>query len=586
MWYYTVKGLINMENTLRAAALINRLVPLNPAQSCEEIIRLINSTDADIAVFPPLAFTGAGNNLVLNPCVISAQEKALEEVLKAAAGKDGCYILGVMKEGRAVSLLIYKGEIVKTIENTAELFKLNGSTVAVVPYCTDLLADVCTAAGTGADVVIIQSYRNAAAGRLSKTLELLKTLTENMGISAVFVNGGIGETSSPYVYRGFAAVFEAGKELEASAADRSSISLITDIDIDIIRPQKKHRLSCEACTGITTPPRSGFLRHVGTDPFLESESGAKYLKEVFYLQAKSLADRMENTGIKSLVLGISGGLDSTMALIAAVRAAEMLGLSRENILGVIMPGFGTSAKTLANAEKICKTLGIKIKTVDISEAVKSHLNDIGHRGKADTAYENAQARERTQILLDIANMHGALMVGTGDMSENALGFATFGGDHLASYNVNSCITKTMLKHILSLLAAEGEDYGLGEAIKSILATPISPELLPADEKGNITQKTEDILGPYILHDFFLYYFIRYNFPPKKILAYARLAFEEQFTADYIKEKLALFLDKFIKNQFKRSCAPDSAVITEVNLSNSGYYIPSDINPAFLLDDIE
>jgi NAD+ synthase (glutamine-hydrolysing) len=266
----------------------------------------------------------------------------------------------------------------------------------------------------------------------------------------------------------------------------------------------------------------------------------------------------------------------------------MLGLPRENILAVTMPGFGTSDTTHYNALSLMEGLGVTRRDISIRAAVRQHFEDIGHSGSPDATntYENAQARERTQIMLDLANMAGALMVGTGDLSEEALGFSTFGGDQLASYNVNCCLTKTVIRELVGHIAATGLIDGVSDVLRAILDTPISPELLPPGEDGEIKQKTEEILGPYILHDFFLYHFIKSRFTPSKIYTYACAAFSGEMEPDFIKDKLRLFFKKFCAGQFKRSCAPDAASITEVNLCGVNYYIPSDLDPTFLLRDLE
>jgi NAD+ synthase (glutamine-hydrolysing) len=295
---------------------------------------------------------------------------------------------------------------------------------------------------------------------------------------------------------------------------------------------------------------------------------------------------MENTGITKLVLAVSGGLDSTVALLVCVEAMALLDLPRKNIIGVTLPGFGTSDTTYYNALNLLEKLEVTRRDISIKAAVQQHFEDIGHGGEKDITYENAQARERTQVILDIANMIGGLMVGTGDLSEEALGFCTFGGDQLAGYNVNCCITKTVLRELTAHIADNNLIEGVADILRDILDTPVSPELLPPDEAGDIQQKTEEILGPYILHDFFLYHFIRYRFGPTKLYFYACMAFAGEMEPPFIKDKLRLFLKRFCAGQFKRACAPDAAAITQVNLLGANYRIPSDLDPSFLLAELE
>ena len=289
------------------------------------------------------------------------------------------------------------------------------------------------------------------------------------------------------------------------------------------------------------------------------------------------------TGLHHLVLGVSGGLDSTLALLVCHEALKQLDLPSKNLMAITMPGFGTSDRTYYNALSLISALGAQNRDISIKASVLQHFEDIGHDPSLrDVTYENAQARERTQILMDVANSCRGIVVGTGDMSEDALGWCTFGGDHLANYNVNVCLTKTMIRRMVTFLCSRFDDE-VGSILRDIVDTPVSPELLPPDESGKIQQKTEDILGSYELHDFFLYYLLRCSFPPRKLYYYACVAFSGQFSASYILEKLKVFLNRFFAGQFKRSCTPDSADITEVCLSRCP--IPSDCSPQALLSDL-
>ena len=299
--------------------------------------------------------------------------------------------------------------------------------------------------------------------------------------------------------------------------------------------------------------------------------------EVLNLQAAGLAQRLRHTNCKRVVLGISGGLDSTLALIAVVRTFDLLGLDRKGIVGVTMPGFGTTGRTYNNALTLMQELGITLREVSIRAACEQHFKDIDldptNRG---AAYENSQARERTQILMDIANAIGGLVVGTGDLSESALGWATYNGDHMSMYNVNCSVPKTLVRKVTEWAARVETNEKVRAALLDIVDTPVSPELLPADKSGNIAQKTEDLVGPYELHDFFIYHFVLNGFTPDKIFAMAKIAFAGRFDNETIKKWLTVFLRRFFSQQFKRSAVPDGPKVTAVSLSPRGSWaMPSD-----------
>ncbi|MEG1317288.1 MAG: NAD(+) synthase, partial [Oscillospiraceae bacterium] len=294
------------------------------------------------------------------------------------------------------------------------------------------------------------------------------------------------------------------------------------------------------------------------------------------LAALGLRKRIVHTGTKKLVIGVSGGLDSTLALLISVRALDMLGLPRENIIAVSMPCFGTSERTKRNAETLCSELCVTLRTIDITDSVRRHFADIGHdENDLSVVYENAQARERTQVLMDIANSCGALVVGTGDMSELALGWATFNGDHMSMYGVNSGIPKTQVRCLVDFCTKNAETLALAAVLRDILATPVSPELLPA-KNGDSSQITEDLVGPYELHDFFLFHLIRCGCEPKKVLRLAEYAFNGLFDRETILKWLRVFITRFFAQQFKRSCLPDGPKVGTMSLSpRSGFVMPSD-----------
>ena len=322
-------------------------------------------------------------------------------------------------------------------------------------------------------------------------------------------------------------------------------------------------------------------------PFLgEDNDLAKRCEEAFEIQSRGLAARLKKTGISKAVLGISGGIDSTLALLVSVRAMEILKRDRTQVIAVSMPCFGTSVRTKTNAQVICEEMGVDFRMIDISDSVRQHLIDIRHDTvTADTAYENAQARERTQLLMDLSNMVDGLVVGTGDMSEAALGWCTFNGDHMSMYNVNCSVTKTFIRAIVSHYADKSDNPVIGKVLRDIVDTPVSPELKPAKD-GEIAQKTEDIIGPYDVHDFFLYHLIHDNCSPRRILGLAVSAFEGIYTQEQIRSWLKVFIKRFIQNQFKRSCAPDGPLVGSINLSGCGWSIPGDLSAVGVLEQLD
>jgi NAD+ synthase (glutamine-hydrolysing) len=332
-----------------------------------------------------------------------------------------------------------------------------------------------------------------------------------------------------------------------------------------------------------TPRDFVLTREINPHPFIPKDDDMQAsCEEILNIQVAGLVKRLYHINAQKAVIGISGGLDSTLALLVTVKAFDKLGIDRKGIIGITMPGFGTTDRTYNNAMKLMQTLGVTIREISIAKAVTQHFEDIGQDPKVhDITYENSQARERTQILMDVANKENAIVVGTGDLSELALGWATYNGDHMSMYGVNAGVPKTLIRYLVSYVAGEMAT----ETLLDIIDTPISPELIPADEQGRIKQKTEDLVGPYELHDFFIYYFLRYGFSPKKIFLLAQRAFctpspvggrEELYTEDVVKKWLTTFCRRFFTQQFKRSCLPDGPKVGSVSLSPRGdWRMPSD-----------
>ena len=603
-----------MTSIIRLTTAVNKVNCANPPDCLEEIKQVLSDDLArccDIAVFPKLALCSPScGNLFQSQCLLEQCAEALGGLQHFSANMDGYLLAGLAVDdfGKTVSVMavLYRGELiglVPTLDNPPPLAN-SGFSQHLLPYDTvfacgelrfcilganlsTLALRAAQVAQTGCDLIIVPAYSPTRAGFMREVCESAKAVSRSIGCAIAVVNGGVGDTSGPYIYSGFTAVYECGEELCKKSAEYQSFACTVDLDLDIIRAQKKlasHIPEFHTISPLGT--KRGLLRPISRQPFSPAENAEAYLLELFDLQVRSLAARMENIGITKLVLGVSGGLDSTAALLVCAKAMDILGLPRENIVGITMPGFGTSNRTLFNALSLLEQLGATSREIPIRQAVLQHFEDIGHSGRQDTTYENAQARERTQILLDIANSVAGIVVGSGDLSEQALGFCTFAGDHIANYNVNICIPKTLLRTLVRFVGEQGLVQNISDILADVLDTPISPELLPPDDNGVIGQKTEEILGPYELHDFFLYYFIRYRLRPRKIYFYACIAFAGELEPDFIQDKLRLFIRKFCAGQFKRACAPDSAAITEVNLQNSSFYIPSDLDPSALLSDLD
>ncbi len=420
------------------------------------------------------------------------------------------------------------------------------------------------------NIILISSNYKIKAGKLSKIISIYKDISKKFKSKLYCSNGSIGDSTSPYIYNSFIGYFNNGECLHFESSLYKELSMIYDDSQIYTNNKSKENIELSKYNDKT--------------PYIYMDE-KKYLLEIFDLQIASLYYRLKNTNIKNVVLGISGGLDSTIALLVSYMAIKKLGLNEKNILGITMPGLGTSSKTYNNAIKILNELKCSFKEISIKESILKHFKDINHNiENKDTTYENAQARERTQILLDIANKINGLVVGTGDLSESALGFCTFSGDHIANFNVNICLTKTMIRKLLQYIIEENIFENSNETLKNILDTPISPELIKNNEDF-ISQKTEDILGPYILHDFFLYYLINKNYTPKQIYNKSCELFESEYSKEFIKQKLKLFLKKFFLSQFKRNCAPECSIITNFNLSDNKLSFPSDYYPDIFIDNL-
>lgn len=489
------------------------------------------------------------------------------------------------------------------------LFRTCDGAMFGVEICEDVWAPVppsCNLALSGADIIFNLSASDELIGKHDYLKGLLAQQSARMISGYVYSGCGFGESTQDVVYGGNAIVYENGQLLaESERFAFDSQLIITQIDVEKIRNERRTNSTyinaqrghdSRIVNAHTVMPRDfELIRDVDPHPFIpKTNDMEKSCDEIFSIQVAGLAKRLVHTGCKTVVVGISGGLDSTLALLVCVRTFDKLQLSRKGIVGVTMPGFGTTDRTYNNAVNLMKSLGITLREISIADAVKQHFNDIGHDINVhDVTYENSQARERTQILMDLSNQLGALVIGTGDLSELALGWATYNGDHMSMYGVNAGVPKTLIKYLVKFVAMSEDSDETRSILLDIIDTPISPELIPADEAGNITQKTEDLVGPYELHDFFLYHIIRFGYRPSKIFMLARKAFDGSnpeapfYDDETIKKWLTIFLRRFFNQQFKRSCLPDGPKVGSVSLSPRGdWRMPSDASSALWLKECE
>ena len=452
----------------------------------------------------------------------------------------------------------------------------------------------------GADVILNLSASDELIGKHDYLLSLLAQQSARMMCGYVYSSCGFGESTQDVVYGGNALIFENGKLLSQAARFSMEPQLrIQQIDVERLRSERQNNTTFRtaqdgAAAAIVeckpvAPRDFELLRLVNPHPFIPSgEQMSKSCEEILDIQTMALVKRLQHTHCDKAVIGISGGLDSTLALLVVVRAFDRLGLSRKGIIGITMPGFGTTGRTHQNALLLMSSLGITQREISIAKAVTQHLQDIGHNMQVhDVTYENAQARERTQILMDVANQVGGMVIGTGDLSELALGWCTYNGDHMSMYCVNGGVPKTLVQYLVRYVASLPAFASQHDTLLDVVDTPISPELTPADAEGNIQQKTEDLVGPYELHDFFLYYLMRFGFRPKKIFMLAQHAFADRYDDDTIKKWLQTFCRRFFNQQFKRSCLPDGPKVGSVSLSPRGdWRMPSDAASTLWLKECE
>ena len=454
-----------------------------------------------------------------------------------------------------------------------------------VEICEDVWAPIPPSNNltmAGAEIIMNCSTSNELIGKHAYLRSLLAQQSARTMSGYVYSSSGFGESTQDLVYGGNAMIFENGSllvegerysfqpQLQTAQIDVERLRTERHTNSTFINAQRQAQAKIVACKPTNEHP---FVleRTINPHPFIPADKAmAETCEEILNIQTSGLAKRLLHTNCQHVVIGISGGLDSTLALLVCVRTFDKLGYDRKGIVGVTMPGFGTSDRTHENAVTLMQLLGISQMEISIAKAVKQHFEDIGHDAtKHDATYENSQARERTQILMDLANKLNALVVGTGDLSELALGWATYNGDHMSMYGVNGGVPKTLIQYVVRYIATLPKFKAEKETLIDIVDTPISPELTPADEEGNIAQKTEDLVGPYELHDFFLYYMLRFGFRPAKIFLLAQKAFGDAYDKETIKKWLTTFCRRFFSQQFKRSCLPDGPKVGSISLSPRG-----------------
>lgn len=451
-------------------------------------------------------------------------------------------------------------------------------------------------ASSGASIIFNLSASNETIGKYDFRKELIKMQSIKTISGYVYSSSGINESSTDLLFSGSSLIYENGKLLsENNRFDFNSNLIYSDIDIKRLVNDRRKNTSFISNTDkeyrniyFTTSKNNFISRKYSKYPFVPSNEDKREerCKEIINIQSSALAKRLKHTNIQKCVIGVSGGLDSTLAFLVIKKAFEKLKIDNKNIIAVTMPGFGTTNRTYENALDLIKINNGTLKKIDIKKACLVHYSDIDQDiNNHDITYENAQARERTKILMDIANKENALVIGTGDLSELALGWCTYNGDHMSMYSVNSSIPKTLVKYLVKYIA--DTDKKNKKVLYDILSTPISPELLPADEKGNIKQITEDKIGPYILHDFYLYHFFRYGASPKKIYMLAVNTFENEYSKEEILKWLKVFIKRFFTQQFKRSCMPDGVKVGSISLSPRGdLRMPSDASYNIWIKELE
>jgi NAD+ synthase (glutamine-hydrolysing) len=589
-----------------------------------------------LVVFPELSITSyTCGDLFLNEKLYDKSLMALEDLCRFTEDKDilvavGCPLVHRNSMYNCASI-IFKGRILgivpkSYIPNYTEFYEkrwfaaglnivnktMNLSFQKDIPFGTNLIFtcgsfkfgfEVCEdlwvtippsshLSLSGANIIGNLSASNEVVSKSDYRVSLIEAQSARCMCSYIYSSSGVFESTTDLVFSGHLLIGENGMILNQNNRFQRENQIITSIiDVDKLNNERKRNVSFsdssrlyeldykEICFTFDSVNPGIFDRHINKHPFVPSNEHQREVRcrEIFNIQASGLAKRLQHTSLTKAIIGISGGLDSTLALLVAIKTFDMIGLPRKNIVAITMPGFGTTDRTYRNAVNLCKNLGTDLREIDIVPACIQHFKDIGHNPDIhDVTYENVQARERTQILMDLSNKEGGILVGTGDLSELALGWATYNGDHMSMYSVNCSIPKTLVRYLVKYAATQEVDKNTSYILLDILDTPVSPELLPKDKNGEIVQKTEEVVGPYELHDFFLYYFIRQGASPEKILFLAKEAFREAYSESTVEHWFDKFIRRFFTQQFKRSALPDGPKVGTVSLSPRGdWRMPSD-----------
>ena len=629
---------------VKVAAVTPDIRVADVAYNTENICRMIDETikeGAKIVVFPELCVTGyTCSDLFTQDILLQDARKALFQIAEHTTGKDALIFVGLplavdgelynvaaaLNQGRILGLTtksflpnygeFYEMRQFRRGPKKARMICLNGREIPFGPQllfaaegmeelivsaeiCEDVWSPIppsIQAAREGATVIVNCSASDETIGKASYRRSLIEGQSARLICGYIYANAGEGESTTDLVFGGHNIIAENGTTLAKSKRFENS-AIYTEIDVKRLLSERRKNTTFQAAEEKTLmripfeirKEETKLTRPFPSRPFVPSvmSERAKRCEEILTIQAMGLKKRLAHAHAKSAVVGISGGLDSTLALLVSAKAFDALGMDRKGIVAVTMPCFGTTDRTYQNACKMSQKLGATLREIPVGAAVEQHFKDIGHNPEDHSVtYENSQARERTQVLMDVANQAGGIVIGTGDMSELALGWATYNGDHMSMYGVNASVPKTLVRHLVHYYADTCEDEELKNVLYDVLDTPVSPELLPPKD-GEIAQKTEDLVGPYELHDFYLYYLLRFGYEPSKIYRIARYAFAGEYDDTTIYKWLYTFCRRFFMQQFKRSCLPDGPKVGTVALSPRGdWRMPSDACATGWLRDLE
>lgn len=614
----------------RVASASLKLKVANPSYNKEEIKKVIDKAveeDVRLLVTPELSITGyTCADLFFTRTLLDSADKALLELAEYTKDKNICVIVGApyiyknkllncaytLFDGK-VQMITPKQNIANYNEFYEKRWFISGRNVdefwnkfdcsmsSYIQLCDDVTIgiELCEdlwvtnppsskLATDGANIIVNLSASDEYVSKAQYRRDLIANQSARCICGYVYAGASVYESTTDLVFSGATVIAENGAVIaEGKRFQRENVLTIADIDVEKLNTLRQKNMSFENTDDNTYFNDEPFINNENNDlkyrfadphPFVPGDKSQvrERCEEIFAIQSAGLAKRLQHVGSSGAVVGISGGLDSTLALLVCCEAMKLLGRPNSDILGITMPGFGTTDRTYHNAVDLMKSLGVTIKEISIKDACIQHMKDIEHDPDIkDITYENTQARERTQILFDMANKHGKLLVGTGDLSELAMGWCTYNGDHMSMYGVNASVPKTLVRYLVEYVADISEEK-TAAILRDVLDTPVSPELLPPDENGKIAQKTEENIGPYELHDFFLYNFVRFGFTKEKLQKLAEKAFDGRYGSEEISKWLTVFLKRFFISQFKRSCIPDSPKVGSVSLSPRGdWRMPSD-----------